>query len=76
MNKILQATSRGQITLPKNWREKFDTNYFQAVVEEDSITIKPIYQEKSFKEKVEDAWQQYRDGHILDQDELKRMYGL
>ena len=40
--KILKATSKGQITLPKKWRDRFDTENFKAEIAENQIVIKPI----------------------------------
>lgn len=41
--KIIQkATSRGQITLPKAWRKKFNTNQFLVEAQETFLKIVPI----------------------------------
>lgn len=39
---IQRATSRGQITLPARWREKFNTNQFLVEAEETFLKIVPI----------------------------------
>jgi len=76
MNKILQATSRGQITLPKNWRDKFETNYYIIEIKDDSLSFKPLMQKKSFKDEVENSWKEYKEGKFIDHDSLKKKYGL
>ena len=52
MNKILVATSRGQITLPKFWRDKMNTHYFKAEIYDKKIVIEPLYQGKTISEVV------------------------
>lgn len=43
MNTVaLSMYGQGQITLPKSWRDKFDTKSFLAVIEGDKLTIEPI----------------------------------
>ncbi len=39
---IQKPTSRGQITIPKEWMSKFDTNNYALEIEEMRITITPI----------------------------------
>lgn len=76
MNKILQATSRGQVTLPKDWRDKFGTQYYMVEVNENELVIKPMIQPKTFKVQVEDSWREYKEGDFVDSDELKKKYDL
>jgi len=76
MNKILQATSRGQITLPKSWRDKFGTQYFMAEILDGSLVIKPMIEPKTLKKQVEDSWKEYKAGDFVDADELKKKYDL
>jgi bifunctional DNA-binding transcriptional regulator/antitoxin component of YhaV-PrlF toxin-antitoxin module len=42
MSIILKSTSKGQITIPVKWREKFNTNQFVATITEDKLEIKPL----------------------------------
>lgn len=76
MNKIMQSTNRGQITLPKTWRDKFDTSYFMAEISENEIIIRPLTTPKNFKNEVENSWQEYLDGDFTEGDELMKEYGL
>lgn len=52
MNSVpLTLWGQGAVTLPKAWRDQFDTKHFMAVVTPDGLLIKPIvfteYYEKS-----------------------------
>lgn len=76
MVKVLHSTSRGQITLPKEWRDGFDTDYFKVEIQKDKLIIVPMNPEKSFKNKVEESWQQYEDGMFISNEDLKKKYGL
>ena len=42
MNYVLRLFNTGQITLPKNWRNKFDTKNYTAIETKDWLLIKPI----------------------------------
>ena len=76
MVKVLHSTSRGQITLPKEWRDSFNTDYFRVEIQKEKLIIVPLHQEKAFKNKVEEAWQQYEDGNFIGNEDLKKKYGL
>ncbi len=76
MNKVLQSTERGQITLPKKWREKFDTNYFSAEIANDQIIITPLLKAKNLDEELTDSWQEYKDGKFITHEELMKKYGI
>lgn len=76
MTKLLQSTSRGQVTLPKNWRMQFDTKYYIAEIKGESLIIKPVVKKGSFQDEVEKSWQEYRQGKFIDHKDLKKKYGL
>jgi len=76
MNKILQATSRGQVTLPKDWRDKFETTYFEAEIEDDRIIITPLVKKEGFEDSLEKSWQEYKKGKFISSDKLMQKYGL
>ena len=42
MTTISKATSKGQITLPKKWRDKFDTNQFVIREKDGKLEIEPL----------------------------------
>ena len=50
--KILQSTERGQITLPKQWRERFETNSFLIEMHEDRMVIVPFRLDETAGEEV------------------------
>lgn len=75
MPKILQATSRGQVTLPKSWRDQYNTQYFTTEVVGTSLVIKPLIQE-NFEDSVESAWSGYKKGDYVASEELMKKYGL
>ncbi len=54
--KVAKCTSRGQITLPKQWRKNFDTDNFLLEMKGNKLTIKPIHiQELGAEEVIFDA---------------------
>ncbi len=75
MTKVLQATSRGQVTLPKKWRDQFNTKYFISKVEGNSLIITPLL-EDDLKDTVEESWEQYQEGKFLTAEQMKEKYGL
>ena len=75
MTKVLQATSRGQVTLPKVWRDQFNTKYFIAEVSGDSLLIRPL-SKSNLEDTVESAWNEYKQGDFLSSEELMEKYGL
>ncbi|MFA4815365.1 MAG: AbrB/MazE/SpoVT family DNA-binding domain-containing protein [Candidatus Gracilibacteria bacterium] len=75
MSKILQATSRGQVTLPKAWRDQYKTQYFITEVEGATLVIKPLMQD-AFGDSVESAWSEYKSGNYVASEELMKKYGL
>ena len=40
--KILKSTERGQITLPKQWREQFQTDSYIVQLHEDRLVVLPL----------------------------------
>ncbi len=52
MTTILKTTTKGQVTLPIEWRRKFNTNQFIVTLKENKLEIEPliIKQDKEIKE--------------------------
>jgi len=75
MPKILQATSRGQVTLPKQWRDKFDTKYFQVEISDNAITLKPLLK-NDFASSVEESYLEYEKGDYVTHEDLIKEYDL
>lgn len=42
MTYTLTMFNTGQVTLPKNWRDRFETKHFLAEEKEEGLLIKPI----------------------------------
>lgn len=55
ITKIIKSTSKGQITLPKSWRNKFHTDCFMLRMDTDYVIIKPINVHELSEEVVFDA---------------------
>ena len=43
MTTITKATTKGQITIPAQWRNGFETNMFMITAKEDILEIKPFF---------------------------------
>jgi hypothetical protein len=50
--KILKSTPRGQITLPKQWRDSFPTDHYVVQSHPDKLIIMPLQLEKPFDEEI------------------------
>ena len=53
--KITKCTEKGQITLPKKWRELFDTDSFIVDFDNKQLIVRPIEMAKLNEEIVFDA---------------------
>lgn len=53
--KVVKATSKGQITLPKSWRKKFYTDNFMLEINSNNILVKPIKIQELEEEVIFDA---------------------
>ncbi|MBU0596713.1 AbrB/MazE/SpoVT family DNA-binding domain-containing protein [Patescibacteria group bacterium] len=42
MNTIVKATTKGQITIPAKWRNRFNTDRFLVNIKDTHLEIKPI----------------------------------
>ncbi len=76
MVKFLQSTSRGQITLPKQWRDKFDTKFYKAVIRSKEIVIIPLIESKDLESELNESWEEYEEGKIISHDEMMKKHGL
>ena len=50
MLKIIKATSKGQITIPAEWRREFKTDQFIMIRQKDGIKMKPVNINEILKE--------------------------
>jgi len=53
--KVVTCTSKGQITIPKKWRDKFKTSTFTLSTEDNKLVIRPINPESLQDEIIFDA---------------------
>lgn len=73
--KILRATPRGQITLPKSWRDQFSTEYYTLEMEGDALTLRPLLKD-DLPASLDEAWSAYQKGQYMTQEALMQKYGL
>lgn len=72
--KIVRSTSKGQITLPKLWRDQFGTDNFLMQIDVKSITIRPInLSELQAEEEVIFDADRDNNGKGVSPDEIIRM---
>ena len=50
--KITKSTERGQITLPKEWRDHFHSNHFIVEMHDDKLIIKPFKLKNHAEEEI------------------------
>jgi len=69
--KVITASSRGQITIPKKIRDNFDTDYFKIKKEGQSIILTPVEPDlkPGLAELLDAAYQDYLEngGHTLEE---------
>jgi len=76
MNYTLKTFNTGQITLPKKWRDKFQTKNFMAIETEEGLLIKPIEDnEVVYYENKEWFWI-YSDSGINPEDIINKIKNL
>lgn len=51
-HKILKSTERGQITLPKEWRDSFGTNNYVVSIHKKTLVIAPLHVDLDENEEV------------------------
>jgi len=61
MNTIVKATTKGQITIPANWRKKFKTNRYLVAIKDAHLEIKPIDLDKLAEEQDYTVFDAIRD---------------
>ena len=75
MTQVLHATSRGQVTLPKSWREQFQTQYFVGEMKGDELVLKPLLTD-TLSDDIEASWRDYKAGKFVTHAQLMKKYGL
>jgi len=61
MTTIVKTTTKGQITLPAQWRRKFKTNNFLATEKDGVLEIRPLDITDATKEKEYTVFDALRD---------------
>jgi bifunctional DNA-binding transcriptional regulator/antitoxin component of YhaV-PrlF toxin-antitoxin module len=51
-SRVIKSTERGQITLPKSWRDNFDTDSFIVEMHNNKLIVMPIDLSKKMEEEV------------------------
>ena len=69
---ILKSTSRGQITLPKEWRDHFSTNSYFVEMREDTLIIKPLHLDEIQGEEVLFDADRDNEGNGISPDDIIR----
>lgn len=74
-SKVVKSTSKGQITLPMLWRAKFKTENFMLKIEDQQITVKPVYIEEfaTGEEKTVFDAQRDNEGKGISVDEMIKL---
>ena len=69
--KVITTSSRGQITIPKKIRDRFDTDYFKISTKGDSIVLTPFEPDlkPGLAELLDAAYQDYLEhgGYTLEE---------
>lgn len=68
--KIITSTERGQITLPKEWREKFGTNSYLMHMDDKKIVVVPLNLEDMASEEVLFDADRDNDGKGISPEEI------
>ncbi|MBP7114451.1 MAG: AbrB/MazE/SpoVT family DNA-binding domain-containing protein [Candidatus Peribacteraceae bacterium] len=71
--KILKSTERGQITLPKEWRDAFRTNSYIASLHKNTLVIAPLQLDSEEDEEVIFNADRDNDGKGISLDSMIKM---
>ncbi len=52
MKKILKSTVRGQITLPKEWRDAHRTDHYRVKIEKNTLILVPLHLDPEEDEEI------------------------
>lgn len=72
-SKIVKSTSKGQITIPKIWRDQFSTENFLLEIDNKYILIKPIRIEDIEEEEILFDAERDNKGKGVSPDEMIKM---
>ena len=71
--KFAKSTSKGQVTLPKEWRSQFNTDNFLMEMHDQKIVIKPIEIGELVDEEVVFDAKKDNDGKGISLDEMIKL---
>jgi bifunctional DNA-binding transcriptional regulator/antitoxin component of YhaV-PrlF toxin-antitoxin module len=71
--KITKSTERGQITLPKEWRDAVATNHFMVEMHKDRIVIMPLNIDGSDDEEILFDAVRDNDGKAVSAEDMIRI---
>lgn len=71
--KVIKSTPRGQITLPKTWREQFRTDNFLLQIHGKQIIIQPVHIDQLEEEEIIFDADRDNDGKGVTPDEIIRL---
>ncbi len=75
-SKIIKATTKGQVTLPKQWRRQFNTEDFLMLISKDKIILKPVNLNKIEQESVIFDADRDNEGKGISPDEMIKMLNV
>ncbi|MFC1616280.1 hypothetical protein ACFL21_04000 [Patescibacteria group bacterium] len=71
--KVAKCTTKGQITLPMEWRKKFSTENFLLEIHNEKIIVKPIKIEELVSEDLIFDADRDNDGKGITPDQMIKM---
>ncbi|MBI3618953.1 AbrB/MazE/SpoVT family DNA-binding domain-containing protein [Candidatus Peregrinibacteria bacterium] len=71
--KVLKSTERGQITLPKKWRSRFQTDTYFVQMHDDRIVIAPFHVQNATDEEIIFDADRDNDGKGISPDDMIRL---
>lgn len=72
-SKIVQSTPRGQITLPKKWRDHLGTDTYVMEMHPNRLIIVPFQVDSAVKEEIIFDADRDNDGKGISSDEMIRL---
>lgn len=73
-SQILSVSERGQVTIPKNFRDKVQVKHFIFEIKDDSITLKPLKTKEDFFAELENAEKDWKKNGGLTIKDIKKKY--
>lgn len=71
--KVVKATAKGQITLPKTWRDQFKTDNYMLTIKNEGIIVKPVKIEELEEEEIIFDAKRDNNGKPISSNEMIRI---